>query len=121
MNMPFPLQPIEDGRFVPNRIVQFLLDISPTDLNLLAVKRAEGEFTKEEFSQFAQLIGYSLNGFAELSYVSNEEVEAAQEKAESGMSETAARNKVLREKIRAIHEQLVKLVEVAYDPSLEID
>ncbi len=39
-------------------------------------------FSDEDREQFAQLIGYSLNGFGELSYVSEETYEAAERSAE---------------------------------------
>lgn len=68
-----PNQPIgqdEDGvlRFKPNKIVRFLLDAGPFDLNKLALMG----FSDEDRVQFAQLIGYSRSGFGELSYVDDE-------------------------------------------------
>lgn len=63
-----PIQPIVDGRFVPNRIVLRLLACAPIDLNGLSCISP----TQQEEEQFAQLIGYSLNGFSGLSYVSDE-------------------------------------------------
>lgn len=68
-----PLQPLytdEHGtrRFRANSIVTFLLDSGPFDMNSLA----RMDFSNDEREQFAQLIGYSLSGFAELSYVSDD-------------------------------------------------
>jgi hypothetical protein len=66
-----PTQPLEKDergvlRFKPNRIVQHLLDTHPTcDMNMLA----RLDFSDEDRRQFAQLIGYSLSGYGELSYV----------------------------------------------------
>jgi hypothetical protein len=66
-----PMQPIVkvDGqlRFQPNKIVEFLLDspINKVDLNLLAAM----DFSDEDRAQFAQLIGYSVDGLFELRYV----------------------------------------------------
>jgi hypothetical protein len=65
-----PLQPLvkdEYGvvRFKPNKIVRYLLDNGGIDLNWLATI----DFSREDREQFAQLIGYSLSGFSELSYV----------------------------------------------------
>lgn len=73
-----PIQPLEtdgDGvlRFKPNKIVRFLLDAGMYDLNKLAIM----EFSQNDREQFAQLIGYSLSGFSELSYVSDETYELA--------------------------------------------
>jgi hypothetical protein len=39
------------------------------------------EFTDEDRMQFAQLIGYSLNGYGELSYVTDDAYEAAEQAA----------------------------------------
>ena len=67
-----PVQPLvmqkKILRFKRNKIVEFLLDYGPFDLNTLA----RMEFSKEDRQQFAQLIGYSLNGYSELSYVTDE-------------------------------------------------
>lgn len=67
-----PTQPIymDDNipRFKENKIVKFLLDAGPFDMNQLALM----EFSDEDRVQFAQLIGMSLNGLAESYYVSDE-------------------------------------------------
>jgi hypothetical protein len=73
-----PVQPLyKDGegttRFKKNEIVRFLLDAGPFDINQLALMK----FSDEDREQFAQLIGYSLGGFGELSYVSNKTYDAA--------------------------------------------
>lgn len=67
-----PIQPLivdSNGvrRFKGNAIVRFLLDNCPIDLNALAML----PFSVEDREQFAQLIGYSLSGFGELSYVTD--------------------------------------------------
>ena len=82
-----PLQPIENGRFIPNRIVEALLETSTLDLNKIALM----DFTGQERMPFAQLIGYSLSGFSELNYVDDETYEAAL-KVSEGVNELAARN-----------------------------
>lgn len=73
-----PIQPLakdDQGvmRFKPNKIVQHLLDHGGIDLNQLATM----DFTADDREQFAQLIGYSLSGFSELSYVTEETYAAA--------------------------------------------
>lgn len=81
-----PLQPVyltENGvvRFKKNRIVRLLLDWSSArgmDMNAIATLN----FPAEDREQFAQLIGYSLSGFGELSYVSDAAYKEAEEKAE---------------------------------------
>jgi hypothetical protein len=60
-------------RFKANAIVTFLLEAGPFDMNKLAVMK----FSQEDREQFAQLIGYSLEGFGELSYVSDKAFKAA--------------------------------------------
>lgn len=60
-------------RFKRSRIVEVLLASGPLDMNTLAVM----EFSDEDRVQFAQLIGYSLSGFSELSYVSDRAYERA--------------------------------------------
>jgi len=97
-----PLQPIKNGRFVPNRIVEMLLEVAPTDLNKIACM----DFTDQERMQFAQLIGYSLSGFSELSYVDDETFEAAAN-ATAGMSELEARNDALRQQLDEVRKGLV--------------
>lgn len=75
-----PVQPLitdEDGRlrFKQNAIVRYLLDAGPFDMNQLATLPV----SREDRVQFAQLIGYSLSGFGELSYVTDEDYRAAQD------------------------------------------
>jgi hypothetical protein len=78
--MKFPIQPIRtdrDGvvRFVPNKIVLFLLATGTYNLNKLADLRV---FEPDDWEQFAQLIGYSVDGWSELSYVTAEAREICQ-------------------------------------------
>ena len=78
-----PLQPLvklDDGvvRFHANTIVRFLLDAGPFDMNQLACM----QFTAHDREQFAQLIGYTLCGFEELSYVSDATLELARKEGE---------------------------------------
>lgn len=75
--MSHPLQPIvtdDHGtkRFKENAIVRFLKDNSSLDLNGLS----NPPFPREDWEQFAQLIGYSVSGFLDLSYVSDETADA---------------------------------------------
>lgn len=73
-----PIQPIEKDpsgtyRFKANAIVRYLLDHGGIDLNHLASLPS----SQDDQEQFAQLIGYSLSGFSELSYVSDDTYGAA--------------------------------------------
>jgi hypothetical protein len=78
-----PRQPIgfaEDGviRFKENKIISWMLEMGGAgkkfDLNDIAIKRHTGEFSTEDMVQLDQLIGYSVSGFGDLSYVPEEEV-----------------------------------------------
>lgn len=87
-----PIQPIVDNRFVVNKIVEYLLDNGGIDMNDLARK----DFTQDDRQQFAQLIGYSLSGYADLGYVSDEAYDAAQAMADDPtIKDYEARNKAL--------------------------
>ena len=62
-----PAQPLEkdkDGhlRFKSNSIVKHLLEKGPVGLHELRIKN----FPREDYVQFAQLIGYSLSAFEEV-------------------------------------------------------
>lgn len=90
--MKHPIQPIEidehgSPRFKMNNIVRFLLDNGPHDLNNLHIH----EFSNGDWEQFAQLIGYSLSGFSELSFVSDETYAAAETMSTQGLTEADAR------------------------------
>lgn len=77
-DLPHPMQPIGwDGRgvirFKRNAIVEALLiecqNRGGTDLNRIAALVQGGSFQVEDQIQFMQLIGYSVSGFGDLSYV----------------------------------------------------
>lgn len=77
----YPNQPIVSAahgvlRFQPNAIVRHLLDTSAFDLNDLA----QLPFSDADRAQFAQLIGYSVAGWGDLPYVSNEAYARATER-----------------------------------------
>jgi hypothetical protein len=79
-----PMQPIvwdDHGviRFKENRIVRWLLDAGPFDMNQIA---ALPGITDDERTQFAQLIGYSVSGAGDLPYFDDEVLEQADAMAE---------------------------------------
>jgi len=111
----FPIQPIindEQGRprFVTNRIVETLLDSGELDMNALAVM----DFTDEEREQFSQLIGYSLGGFGELSYVSDQAYTAAVLMSQ-GMTSDEAQIAFLQDKLAIVKKSLKGLVPALFD------
>lgn len=78
-----PMQPLVRDpagvvRFKANPIVRFLLETSTADLDTLA----RMGFDEEHHEQFAQLIGYSVSGFGELSYVTTRLIVKADKAAE---------------------------------------
>ncbi len=67
---PHPMQPLfkdEGGvvRFRENKVVAWLLDNGGVDMNRIALQC----FADDERAHFAQLIGYSVDGYADRSYV----------------------------------------------------
>lgn len=109
-NPPHPIQPTvtdEHGtlRFKQNALVRYLLDAGPFDLNHLAVVP---NVPAEDYEQFAQLIGYSLSGFSELSYVRDETYEAATHMADKGLSELQARLVYLEGMVAMLRDKLRK-------------
>ena len=76
-----PMQPIfiaEDGviRFKENRIVRDLVDLANkhgTTLNHIVA----GEYSKDDYSQLMQLIGYSVSGYGDLSQSRRKHVKKA--------------------------------------------
>lgn len=90
-----PMQPIvwvnDVVRFKANNIIRHIIDhgsISLKDIAMLAGDPENG-FTQEDQEQLAQLIGYSVSGFGDLSYASEMAVEEA-DRIAAGMA--AARN-----------------------------
>lgn len=74
-----PVQPLirdDDGcpRFKPNKIVRFLLDRGPFDMNDLVAMNWEGE----DWAQFLQLIGITLKGYGQSPFVTDEDYDRAQ-------------------------------------------
>lgn len=73
-----PMQPIEVDkqgvvRFKANAIIRWLCDSGKLDLNEIAIM----PFSNEDHMQIAQLLGYSISGFGDLSYADKRTVAAA--------------------------------------------
>jgi hypothetical protein len=64
-------------RFRQNALVRHLLDNGGIDLNMLA----RLDVSDEDRMQFAQLIGYSVSGYGDLSYASKKSVRKAAKRA----------------------------------------
>jgi uncharacterized protein (UPF0297 family) len=91
----YPHQPLEVVRdvvrFKENPVVRFLYEQLGAHLDERGEIRAKNEMfamihtgaaTKEDMAQFAQLIGYSVSGWGDLSYVSRKQAEKADKRAE---------------------------------------
>ena len=107
--MKHPMQPIYKDRhgtvrFKPNAVVSYLLDNGGLNMNDLGIVG----FPKEDQEQFAQLIGYSLGGFGDLSYVSDSAYETADKMFEKGLTEADARIVYLEETIEEVQEGVKK-------------
>lgn len=112
-----PIQPLvkdEKGvlRFKKNAIVVYILDNGGIDLNQIAAI----PFSQEDRDQFTQLIGYSLSGYGELSYISDEAYYIAEGMLEKGLDERDARISYLetilekvREGIKIIAPEIFKI------------
>ena len=86
-NLPHPMQPIGwDGRgvirFKSNAIIEWLFETERIDLNDIAIRAARGQFGEADQMQLAQLLGYSVSGYGDLSYASAESVDAADAEAD---------------------------------------
>lgn len=106
--MNHPIQPIEkDGRGTPrfkrNKIVDFL---AKGRLNELAAM----DFPREDWEQLAQLIGYSLSGFGNLSYVSDETYETATKMFETGKTEDSSRIEYLEETLMTVRRGMKEII-----------
>lgn len=113
--MKHPIQPLERDergvlRFKANAIVRYLLDNGGIDLNHLATKN----FSQEDSEQFAQLIGYSLTGAADLRYFSDATYDAAQRMADAGLTEDQARIASLESMIEAVRAGLRSVVTAVF-------
>lgn len=112
--MNHPIQPLEIDkhgslRFKENHIVNDILEFSSRfgfGFNEIAIR----EYSKEDRQQFAQLIGYSLGGYGELSYVDEEAYRTA-EKMANGADERDARIAVVEEKISELRAAIKMLRE----------
>jgi hypothetical protein len=116
--MNHPIQPIYTdpsgkARFKQNKIIDFLIEMGSKKgfgLNEIACM----DFPIEDRVQLAQLIGYSVEGFAELSYVTDEDYGAVLAMANEGMTEDKARIADLRARLLALKEGILHPIAQLY-------
>lgn len=86
--MKHPMQPLvaknETLRFKQNAIINYLFESGKMDLNAIACM----PFDAEDRMQLAQLLGYSLSGYGDLSFVTNESYETARTMYDEGITDT---------------------------------
>jgi hypothetical protein len=86
-----PMQPlaVEDGtvRFKANKIVDWLWRSGAVDLNKLIAMYHSGMISQEDVTQFWQLLGYSVSGYGELSFIDPAVVAWADAEAEKLLEE----------------------------------
>ena len=95
-NQKTPMQPVVFDphgvvRFKANPLVKALLEAASEGRHLTMNDLACMGFSKEDRAQFAQLIGYSVAGYGDLSYASPESVQQADAAAEALLKERGER------------------------------
>lgn len=116
---PHPIQPTypdEDGtlRFRENKVVNCLLEEARkhgVDLNFLAMQ----DLPREDWVQFAQLIGYSVGSFGTISYVTSDDYALVTAPRPNGESDLQARVEILTERLTALKNMLREPIAELYD------
>jgi hypothetical protein len=116
-----PLAPDEHGtlRFKANKIVQHLLDSHPScGLNELA----RMDFSDDDRRQFAQLIGYSLDGYGslrsyvdDLAYAAAENMSRGMDRRDATIAALEGNLSELRAAIDELRQPVAKLFEMHPD------
>lgn len=89
-----PMQPIVfnkcgTARFKKNAIVDYLLGGS--NLNHICIGVQEGRWSREDYTQLMQLVGYSVAGAGDLELFNRKVLEAADAEVESRLSKRRKR------------------------------
>ena len=122
-NTSHPMQPIvvtPDNvlRFKGNSIVKFLLANGNTDLNKIAMM----DFSDEDRSQLAQLIGYSVSGYGELHYATNVgEADAIAEELSQRIEDGKKMSEPSADDMTLHNEQLSKIKKTQYGDEYAVD
>lgn len=115
-----PIQPVitdQHGtyRFKANAVVSYLLEWA-TKRGCSMNDLARVNFDKDDRQQFAQLIGYSLSGYGELSYASDEVYETAFMMIDVATSEDRARIAYLEQELSVYKKELSVLQDLFRGP-----
>ena len=116
-----PIQPLElddQGvlRFKSNKLVDALLDhgqATGLGLNELRFKYHGPEYA-DDWQQLSQLIGYSLSGYGELSYVSDYTYGVAAKMNEEKLNEKDARISYLENELSSLKDSLRESIASLY-------
>lgn len=85
-NKNHPMQPVVIAKdkiicFKENPIIQWMLDMGREgkrfDLNTIAIVSSGLGWKKEDHMQIAQMLGYSVSGYGDLSYASKKSIQEA--------------------------------------------
>lgn len=114
-----PIQPlVRDSYgtlwFKSNKIVEALLEFSKSKGFGMNEINSRLEVTSDDRQQFAQLIGYSLDGYASLSYVDDEALAAAQEVAEQAPRDTFTAKEAKAKSIRSLYKRIEQATDKGY-------
>lgn len=101
-------------RFVSNGAVRYLLDKGTKTMNDVVLAFQRGEFDEADLQQFYQLIGYSIDGYAELDWISRDSVRAVDEMVASQCDERDAKIRSLQNTITRLREGLRRPVADLY-------
>ena len=104
-----PIQPLYQTseqsiiRFRPNKLVRYLVNNGDISFNDLA--RLPG-ISPDDWMQLAMLIGYSLDGFRDLHYVSKEVADIAEAMLKEGKPFLEARAEIAEKSLREIRDDV---------------
>ena len=117
--MKHPMQPIVKDehnvyRFKKNKIVSYLIDNGSIDMNAIAAL----PFEQNDREQFAQLIGYSVSGYGDLNYASEESVAVAHQMClpeNNQKTEIELRNEYLNTELQKIKDAVAQAIKKCYN------
>lgn len=111
-----PIHTDERGKiaFVENKLVRHLLNFAtPRGCGMNELYHVE--CSPEDREQFAQLIGYTIEGYGELSYVRNDSYAAASQRADNPeISEDKARIAALEQTLEYVRSHLRQAAAAAF-------
>ena len=79
-----PIAPDSHGvaRFRENDVIRWLVDVKGVNLNEVSRVAQTEEFDRYDVAQFWQMLGYSVSGYGDISFIPKSVVEKADSKVE---------------------------------------